>query len=85
MHAISRSGWGTRAALALTLALLLSLSSTALAFASNGNAFPVFEVAKKNRGTKFNEASFTFRGGLPVTGGTLSSTAAVLFSGQTPL
>ncbi len=38
MHAISRSGWRTRAALALTLTLtlLLSLSSTALAFASGG-------------------------------------------------
>ena len=36
MHAISRFGWRTRAALALTLALLLSLSSTALAFASGG-------------------------------------------------
>ena len=53
-------------------------------FASNGKAYPVFEVAKKNRGTKLNEATFTFKGGLAVAGGTLSSTAGVLFSGQTP-
>ena len=52
-------------------------------FAANGNAFPVFAVAKKNKGTKFNEAMYTFRGGLSVAGGTLSSKATVLFTGQT--
>ena len=36
MMATSRSGWHTRATLALTIALLLALSSTALAFASGG-------------------------------------------------
>jgi hypothetical protein len=53
-------------------------------FASNGKAYPVFAVAKKNRGSKFNEAMYTFKGGLPAAGGTLSSKATVLFSGQTP-
>jgi len=52
--------------------------------ASNGNAYPVFAVAKKNRGTKFNEAMYTFKGGLPVTGGTNVSTAPVVFTGHTP-
>jgi hypothetical protein len=52
-------------------------------FAGNGKAFPVFAVAKRNKGQKFNEAMYTFKGGLPVTGGKLSSSATVLFTGQT--
>ncbi len=51
--------------------------------ASNGNAYPVFAVAKKNRGTKFNEAMYTVNGGLPVTGGTNVSTSPVVFTGHT--
>jgi len=47
----------------------------------NGNAFPAFAVAKKNKGQKFNEAMFTAKGGLPVTGGTLSSSSPVLYTG----
>ncbi|HZU69854.1 MAG TPA: sialidase family protein [Ktedonobacteraceae bacterium] len=49
--------------------------------ASNGNAYPVFAVAKKNKGTKFNEAMYTVKGGLPVTGGTIVSTAPVVYTG----
>ncbi len=47
----------------------------------NGNASTVFAVAKKNRGQKFNEAMFTPKGGLPVTGGTITSSSRVLYTG----
>ena len=53
--------------------------------ASNGNAYPAFAVAKKNKGSKFNEAIYTARGGLPVTGGTIVSTSPVVFTGQSPV
>ncbi len=49
--------------------------------ASNGNAYPAIAVAKKNKGSKFNEAMYTAKGGLPVTGGTIVSTAPVVFTG----
>lgn len=52
--------------------------------AGNGNAFPAFEVAKAPKGTTFNEATNTAAGGLPVTGGTLSSSAVVVDHGHAP-
>jgi hypothetical protein len=56
-------------------------------FASNGKAYPVFAVAKKNKGSNFNEAMYTFKGGLLASGGTNVSTAPVVFTGnaQVPL
>lgn len=48
----------------------------AVAF-SGGNAFPVFEVAKANKGTKFNEALYT-ASGLSVSGGPNAVTDNVL-------
>jgi hypothetical protein len=47
----------------------------------NGKAFSVFAVAKKNKGQKFNEAMYTEKGGLPVTGGALASSNRVLYTG----
>jgi hypothetical protein len=49
---------------------------------ANGNAFPVFAVAKANKGSKFNEAMYTAKGGLPVTGGTIASNSHVLYTGS---
>src|SRR5579859_5061102 len=40
---------------------------------ANGNAFPVFAIATAPHGTVFNEAMFTVTGGIPVTGGSLTS------------
>jgi hypothetical protein len=56
-------------------------------FASNGKAYPVFAVAKKNKGSNFNEAMYTFKGGLLASGGTNVSTAPIVFTGnaQAPL
>ncbi len=50
----------------------------------NGLAFPVFEVAKAPVGSTLNEATYTVSGGLPVTGGANSSSAAVVDHGHTP-
>jgi hypothetical protein len=47
----------------------------------NGMAFPAFAVALKNKGSKFRESMYTAKGGLPVTGGTLSSSSRVLYTG----
>jgi len=52
--------------------------------AGNGNAFPAFEVAKAPKGSKLNEGTFTVKGGLPVTGGALSSNAVVVDHGHAP-
>jgi hypothetical protein len=53
--------------------------------ASSGNAFPAFEVAKAPVGSTFNEATYTVKGGLPVTGGTHSSSATVVDFSNTPV
>lgn len=50
----------------------------------NGNAFPAFAVAKAPKGTTFHEALYTVSGGLPVTGGALSSSALVVDHGHAP-
>lgn len=50
----------------------------------NGNAFPAFAVAKTPKGTTFHEALYTVSGGLPVTGGALSSSALVVDHGHAP-
>lgn len=52
--------------------------------AGNGNAFPAFEVAKAPKGSTFHEATNTVAGGLPVTGGALSSSAVVVDHGHAP-
>ena len=52
--------------------------------AGNGSAFPAFEVATAPKGSKLNEATFTVKGGLPVTGGALSSSAVVVDHGHAP-
>ena len=53
--------------------------------ASNGNAYPVFAVAKKPVGSTFNEAMYTVSGGLPVIAGTHSSNATVVDFSHTPV
>ena len=50
----------------------------------NGTAFPAFEVAHAPKGSTLNEATTTVKGGLPVTGGTNVSRAAVVSQGHTP-
>jgi hypothetical protein len=50
----------------------------------SGNATGVFAVAKAPKGSKLNEAMFTVKGGLPVTGGSNSSFAPVLNTRTTP-
>jgi hypothetical protein len=50
----------------------------------SGNATGVFAVAHAPKGSKLNEAMFTVKGGLPVTGGANSSNAPVLNTQQTP-
>ena len=47
----------------------------------NGNASTVFAVAKKNRGSKFNESMRAPNGGLPVSGGTIAASSRVLYTG----
>ena len=53
--------------------------------AANGNAYPVFAVAKKPVGSTFNEAMYTVSGGLPVIAGTHSSNATVVDFSHTPV
>ena len=50
--------------------------------AGNGNAYPVFEVAKAPTGSTLNEATYTVSGGLPAISGTHSSSATVVDSGH---
>ena len=45
MHAISRSGWRARAAIAVTVALMLTFTTTALAFASSGAKGPLLKIS----------------------------------------
>lgn len=47
-------------------------------------AFPVFAVATAPKGTTFHESMFTVRGGLPVKGGTIPSSAVVVDYGHVP-
>jgi len=49
-------------------------------FAANGKAFPAFVVAKAPKGSTFNEAMFTVKGGLTALGGSNSSAATVVYS-----
>ena len=50
----------------------------------SGVAFPVFEVAKAPVGSTLNEATYTVKGGLPVTAGANSSSAVVVDRGHAP-
>ena len=52
--------------------------------AGTGLAFPVFAVARAPVGSTFHEAMFTVKGGLPVVGGTNSSSAVVVDWGHAP-
>lgn len=52
--------------------------------AGNGKAFPAFEVATVNQGTKYHESTYTKLNGLNVKGGTNSSSAAVVDHGHAP-
>jgi len=46
MHAISRSGWRARTAIAVTVALMLTFTTTALAFASSGAKGPLLRISR---------------------------------------
>ena len=52
---------------------------------ADGKAHPVFAVAKKPKGSTFNEAMYTAKGGLPVSSGTNSSSSVVVYSVQAPV
>ncbi len=52
--------------------------------AGNGRAFPAFEVATANQGTKYHELTDTKLGGLNVKGGASSSSAVVVDHGHAP-
>ncbi len=50
------------------------------AIEGNGNAFPIFALAKAPKGTMLNEAMYTISGGLVVSGGSQSSTGDHTYS-----
>jgi hypothetical protein len=52
---------------------------------TNGMAFPAFALASAPQGSVFNEETYTIRNGLPVTGGTIASTARVVAAGHSPV